>query len=394
MRGPLAPDEVAVLIAAGEDSFTEFKDPRVTTGEVATEMCALSNAAGGQVLIGVGDDGALLGPGDWDEERVMNVSRTSIHPPIIPSVQSVILDDGPAVLVVGVEMGDEKPYAVRSGERLRFYVRVGSTTREPSREEHIRLTQASGAVAPDLRPVLGASEDDLEPDLLRQRFAGLRFLDFDALGAAARRRVLIDAEILHEPSGRPTVGGLLCFGAQPQRRLPHAALTCVAYPGRTQGREMLDRSDAAGRVDEQIEAAAAFVDRNLRQASHVAGLRRHDDPLPSRESIREVLANAVAHRQYAIDGPCQVRVFADHLEVLSPGSPPNGVTPASMRLGVSVRRNQFIAQHLTSLGLVDMVGLGVVSLYQEAADLGLPAPVVEVEEGWTRVALRFSATES
>ena len=387
MNGPLARDEFAELLASGEDSFCEFKDARLSNSDLAKELCAFSNAAGGRVLIGVDDEGGLHDAADWGEERVMNVARTAIDPAIVATYQRLHWNEQATIAIVGVETGFEKPYAVRSGEGRRYYMRVGSTSREPSREELIRLTQASGAVASDLRPVLGASAGDLVPELVAERFAGRRTLDFAALGAKERRRVLVDAEILHPDTEGPTIAGLLCFGRAPQERLPYATLSCVAYSGTEPGRELADRAEVGGRVDEQIRGGLEFIARNLRAASTVRGGERVEAARPSTESLRELIANAVCHRHYGIAGPIQVRVFTDRIEVTNPGAPPNGVTPQAMRVGVSIWRNQFLVQHLTSLGFVDAVGRGIVLLFEEAARLGLPEPSITVVETWTTIEL-------
>lgn len=388
--GPLARDELAALVASGEDSFVEFKDPRVSNSDLAKELCGFVNSQGGRVLIGVSDDGDIVGADGWTDEKVMNLARTAIDPPVVPSFQRVELD-GRHVVVISVDLGAEKPYAVRSGESRRYYVRVGSTTREASREELVRLTQASGAVASDLRPVIGATVADLDESLLRERFAGRRTLDFDALDEAARRQVLVAAEILEGQTGSPTIGGLLCFGRKPQDRLRYAAVTCTAYPGTAPSRELTDRAEAAGRVEQQVQSAADFVERNLRASSDVEGVQRRDAPRHPPESFREAIANAVAHRHYGIAGPIQLRVFVDRVEVVSPGAPPNGVTAASMRVGVSARRNEFIFGRLAELRIVDAVGRGVVLLYEEAARLGLREPEIHIEESWTRVVLWHAA---
>ncbi len=387
MNGPLARDELATLIAGEEDSFTEFKDVRLSNGGLAKALCAFVNAAGGRILIGVDDEKRLHDASSWDEERVMNIGRTAIDPPIIPTYQRLRWDGERTAVIVGVAPGAEKPYAVRSNESRRYYIRVGSTSREPSREESIRLTQASGAVASDLRPVLGATAEDLDERLLAERFSGHRTLDFGALDREQRLRILTDTEILHADTGGPTIGGLLCFGSTPSDRLPYAILSCVAYPGVSVTGELRDRADFDGRVDQQIKGGLAFLERTIPMASEVRGVTRIERPRYSSERLREVIANAVAHRHYGIAGPIQVRVFSDRIEVTSPGAPSNGVTPEAMRLGVSVRRNQFLMQRLTELGLVDAVGRGVVLLYDEAAELGLPEPRVTVQDTWTTVTL-------
>lgn len=391
--GPLSRDEFAALVAAGEDSFTEFKDPRTTNDDVAKELCAFSNAGGGRVLIGLDDDGRILNAEDWEEERVMNLARTTIDPAIIPSYQRLPWDDERVVVIVAVEQGVEKPYAWQSGqERRRYFIRVGSTSREATREELIRLTQASGAVASDLRPVVGATLEDLEPELLAHRFEGLRSLQYEMLGEDERRQVLVSAEILHE-SGAPTIGGLLCYGRNPQQRLPYAALSCVAYPSTSVERELLDRAEVGGRIEQQVQDAVDFIERNLRSASIVDGIERVERPRPSRESFRELVANAVCHRHCGIAGPGHVRVFSNRIEVMSPGGLPNGVTPEAMRLGVSVRRNEFLLQHLASLRIVDAVGRGVVLLFEEAVDRGLRTPEISVSDTWTQVTLFVEQTQ-
>jgi len=276
-------------------------------------------------------------------------------------------------------------YARRSGESLHYYIRVGSTSRQASREELVRLTQASGAVASDLRPVLGATLDDLEPDLLAKRFESLRSIHYPELPASDRRRLLVDAEILHPETGGPTIAGLLCYGSNPQRRLAHALVSCVAYPGNQPERELVDKTEAAGRIDQQVANAVAFITRNMRQSSHIDGIERVESPRPSPETFREVVANAVAHRHYGIAGPVQLRMYTDRVEIVSPGGLPNGVTPAAMRLGVSVRRNQFLVQHLAQLGLVDAIGRGVALMFEEAAELGLPSPTIDPEDTAVRV---------
>jgi ATP-dependent DNA helicase RecG len=384
----LAPDELAALIATGEDSFTEFKEPAVTTRDLAKELCAFLNTAGGRVLIGVADDGSIVGRGDWDDTRIMDVARTLLDPPVIPTFQRLRPPGSTQEIgVVSVDVGLEKPYAVGGGEGKRYYVRAGSTSREASREELIRLTQASGAVAGDLRPVLGARLDDLDDDLISARFTGRRSIDWPNLADQERRRILIDAEILHPETGGPTVAGLLCFGRAPQQRLPEAAIMCVAYRGVSVERELLDRSEIGGRIDEQVDSAVAFIERNLRIASTVEGVRRADAPRPSTEALREVIANAVVHRHYGVAGPCQVRIFSDRLEVQSPGGLPNGVTPEAMRVGVSVRRNPFLVGRLEELNVVDAIGRGFVLVIEEALALGLPEPHVRTPDGFVEIVI-------
>ncbi len=122
----------------------------------------------------------------------------------------------------------------------------------------------------------------------------------------------------------------------------------------------------------------------------MSGVEREEVPRPSEESLREVVANAVAHRHYGIQGPVHLRVFSDRIEVVSPGEPPNGVTPSGMRVGVSVRRNQFIVQFLVEQRLMDAVGRGIVLLFEEAANVGLSPPEISAGDHLTTVTLALA----
>lgn len=390
MTGQVSSADVATLVRTGEDSFTEFKSADTSNRDLAKELCAFLNADGGRVLIGVEDDGTLSGLGTWNEERVMNVARTSLDPPPVPRWQVVEVASVP-IAVVSVDLGADKPYAVAGGEGKRYYVRVGSTSRDATREELVRLTQASGAVQPDLRPAAGSSLDDLDEVALAWRFGGRRTVGWDGLDRAGRERVLTAAEIVHPEDGSLTVGGLLCYGTAPVARLPQAEVTCAAFPGTAIERELIDRDRIDGRVEQQVESAARFIARNLRSASTIEGVDRVEAPRPSDAVIREAVANAVAHRDYSISAPVQVRVFADRFEILSPGSLPNGMTPEAMRLGASVRRNPFIVQHLVERGVVDALGRGVLLIFEENAAVGLPAPDIQASQNFVRVTVPWGA---
>jgi ATP-dependent DNA helicase RecG len=183
------------------------------------------------VLIGVDDDGTIVGSEGWDEERIMNVARMLLDPPILPGYQRIVWEQDTEIIVASADPGVEKPYAVGGGEGKRYFIRAGSTSREASREELIRLTQASGAVAGDLRPVIGATVEDLDDNLLASRFAGRRTIRWDALNETQRLDVLMNGEILHPQTRGPTVAGLLCYGRAPLERLPYAVVNCVSYRG-------------------------------------------------------------------------------------------------------------------------------------------------------------------
>lgn len=307
---PLSESELLRRVRGGEDSFTEFKAAGTSNDDLAKELCAFLNAQGGSVLIGVEDDGTLVGAPDWDEERVMNIARTTIDPAPIPTFQRVVLPpDDLIVVVVSVESGVEKPYARRSGESRRYYKRVGTTSREATREELIRLTQASGAVIGDARPVPHTSLMDIDDDAVAVFLEGRGVGDLEDLGRVEIENLLRSSEIVVAGSGELTVYGVLLFAREPQRFLPSAHIDLQAYAGTEVEEQQTDRGRGDGRLDQQIESAVAFISRNIARPTIVEGIRRTAERRPSDRTLRELVANAVAHRLYAFPGATIVRVF-------------------------------------------------------------------------------------
>ena len=137
--------ELAELVARDEDSGLEFRSDRITPAQLADEVVALLNLEGGHVLLGVEDDGAVTGlrrPRKDVEEWVMEVARTHIQPATIPFWEVVEWDQHTDVGIVSLPANaPDKPYKAKVGSAWSTKVRVGTTTRDATREEEERLYQ-------------------------------------------------------------------------------------------------------------------------------------------------------------------------------------------------------------------------------------------------------------
>ena len=158
--------ELADLIGNGTDSGLEFKSDRITSPQLAREMVALLNLEGGHVLLGVEDDGTVTGlrrSRKDVEEWVMEVARSQIQPAIIPFWGTVEWGQDTVVGIVSLPANaPDKPYKARVGSAWSTKVRVGTTTRDATREEEERLYQQSGGLRYGLKPVLGTGMDSLD----------------------------------------------------------------------------------------------------------------------------------------------------------------------------------------------------------------------------------------
>ena len=368
-------DEIQRQLEALEDARAEFKEVVLgdrgvrspNTEEMAGEMVAFANAEGGVVFLGVDDDGVVRGipanrAGDV-EAWVINVASNNCDPPIRPILRKERLygPTGSQSLVILVEV--RRGLYVHGTSGGRHYIRVGSTKQILRGAVLARLFQERGrAFVFDEQPVPGATGDDLDSDRLRAFFAGgPRTIPWPDL--LQNTRVAATGEDNVE---RPTLSGLLAFGKTPQAHLPSAYVEGAVYLGsRITSDDLVHSESIKGRVDTQMDDATAFVERFMLKPARKPG-GREDHPQYVLGAVREAIVNAVAHRDYSISGSkIRLFLFADRLELYSPGALPNTLTVETMPYRVFTR-NQLLVSFLsrmnsrrTGLSFLESRGEGV-----------------------------------
>lgn len=371
-------EEVQRLIAQGENAAVEFKGPAARPESIARELVAMANASGGSLLLGVADDGRIEGldASRNHEEWVVNIARSGCVPPVDITCTSVAMAAG-SVLLIRIPKGLHKPYQTSDG---RFLIRVGSTNRSASAPELLRLFQAGGFFHFDLTAVDGSDHRHLDVTRLSRYFQRYT-VAFDELALDERLQLLRNADILCE-SGACTVGGLLIFGTDPQRFLDHAAISLAVYDGLQPDAALLDRQTFSGPLDAQIDQAVPAVLRNLPDPSRIEGSKRvASTPRLPEVVFRELLVNALAHRSYAIHGSrVRVQIFANRIEICSPGRLPNTVSIPKLRVGVSYAMNPVLVKFLENLGYIDRLGRGLPMVCRTVESLGLSIDFAEIGE--------------
>ncbi len=371
--------ELAEIIRNGENSGVEFKRDHDHADSLAKEIVALLNLEGGYILLGVEDNGAVTGltrTVKSAEEWLMDVCRQNIQPAIIPYWETATWDESRMIGIVTLPADSpDKPYKAKRGSAWVTFVRVGSTSREAIREEEARLYQSSGLMRYEIKPVPGSSLEELDYRRLANYFQDIRQQDCPAEGdESAWQRLLVNTELMVEDRGKimVTVGGLLLFGRRPNHFLPQAGISATAYPGVEKDYAARERAtlrgpivalrSASGDVLENglVEQAIEFVRRNIAiQAWLEGGTRRErwDYPL---EAVRETIINAITHRDYTIAGvDIELSLYADRLEVISPGRLPNTVTVEKMKLGYRMARNELLKEVLRDYRYIEASGLGI-----------------------------------
>ena len=370
-------DELSRMLRSGEDSTLEFKRDDVQNHDLAKELVAFLNLEGGAVLLGVEDDGSVSGTTrDRLEEWVSTLCRVKIEPPIVPLLSWARgVEPDRDVLAVRVMSGPDKPYARVHNGRRTYYLRVGSTSREASREEIERMFQAAGRLHYGRKPVPGARFEVFDPrrlhDYLTRVLGGTAPADGDR---GDWETLLRNVDLMTSSANQhvATIDGLLLFGGAPNRYVPQSGIRAICFPGpepdyATRADEdlrgpMVPLQAADGTIVESglVEQAWDFVRRNTTPTARLDGARRIDRWEYPESVIREVVVNALVHRDYSIAGTdILLSVFSDRLEVQSPGRLPNTVTPEGMRLGIRYARNQTLVNVMRDYGYVDARGMGV-----------------------------------
>ena len=365
-------NELLEILAGGENSGVEFKRDDLSTQDLAKELVAFSNLEGGIVLLGVEDDGSVSGLIRPNlEEWVMNVCRDKIRPAVVPFFEVVPnVKDNNDVAIVRVTRGYDV-HALWHHNTYRYLMRVGTQSREASQEELARLFQRRGSVRAELGPVSGATQADMDRRRLRNYFGNIRQQDVPAEeDDEAWQSLLFNTEIMTEEG--ISVGGMLLFGKTPNRFLPHAGIDAVAYPGTEQDYDAQERMalrgpmapllDDTGDIVENglVEQALDFVQRNTPVVVEALGGRRVERPAYPRDALREGIVNALIHRDYLLTSTdVELAVYSDRLEIVSPGRPPNGITPDRMRSGTRAARNQLLKDVMRDYRYLEHMGMGI-----------------------------------
>ena len=351
--------KIIEIIKLGENAAVEFKSGAVRPDGIARELVAFSNTLGGILLIGIEDNGEITGvPEHITEEWVANIVRNNLAPPISPEITSKVINNK-RIVSVEVPKGLHKPYQSLGG---RFWIRVGSTNRTATKEELSRLFQQAGLVHFDLAPVEGTAIKDLDPHKLNDYWSDYYDIAYLFLEESEQQKILNNADIIvpFDTGWADSVGGLLIFGKYPQKRLPQSSIITAVFRGTDITDELLDKKEITGTIPELIDRSFSFVQLFVPKPSIIEGMKRSEKETIPSGVIREILVNAVSHRDYSIvNKKSSIYIFEDRIEITSPGKLANTLTLEKIKVGNSALRNHFIIKYLDNMRYIDGLGRGI-----------------------------------
>jgi len=357
-------------IQKGESKTLEFKRALPKNENIAKTVIAFSNTSGGKLIIGVNNNREIIGINDNElfdiQDDVASVIADNCSPGIMPEIYSVNIV-GKLLLVIKVVRGNLKPYFLKNhGKADGTYIRIGATNRLADLDTIAELERQKRHISFDEEICYDVTFDQLDISPLLQQFKNInKPLNEDKL----RNLKLIKAE---NGKSYPTNALMILLG-----KFPHCTVKCARFKGTTMD-VFIDKKEYGGDIFSILENTQSFVLNHINLKAEIEGLYRKETYEIPVVALREILTNALIHRDYVNQGrDVKVGVYDDIVNVVSPGSLPNNITIEDIFNGRSEVRNRVIAHIFKDLGLIEQWESGINRIINACKEQGLPTPKIE-----------------
>lgn len=302
-------------------------------------VSAYANYGSGRVIFGIDDDGNAVGLDENPEKvclQIENAINDSLSP--VPRFE-LSIDENRRLVTLAVYEGESKPYLC-SGKAYR---RADSSTVEVDRSELARLILEGSHMTFDALESARQefTFDYLESELVRKM--GITKLDENAL---------ISLELKSPQGAYNNAAALLADTNQ------FLGIDIARFGENTNiilSRRMFEKQSVLAQLRGAMEAFDDYY-----TYEEIVGFERVQRESIPREAFRETIANALVHRCWDVNANINIRMFADRIEVTSPGGLPDGTTEeAYLAGGVSVVRNPIVANVFFRLGHIERFGTGI-----------------------------------
>lgn len=367
-------DSVLEMVAAGEALTVEFKPGGISQDELAAAVVCLANGEGGYLLLGITDDRRVVGidPGKQDyadPHRLAAAIAGRTVPTVMIRTEMVQIGDS-RVGVIEVPATDDV-HATTKGRYLRRTIDIRGEPQCLPMSPRDVLARASGAVDYSRRVMAELTAEDLDVGELA-RMRALARQGGDGVLASLSDSEMLRALSLVGPDGELTVGSLLLFGTSEAiaRHLPAYEVGFQDLRGTGIRANEISRTPLLKAMEHLVGRLEA---RNPEEDVEI-GLFRVPLPRWAATTIRELIANALVHRDYTQFGLTLVRMEGDVLAISNPGGFPRGVTLKNLLTTIPRPRNPALADAFKRAGLVDRIGRGINRVFEDQLALGRPAP--------------------
>ena len=365
--------DLKLILTEGEGLTVEFKEQY--TPRIDRDIVAFSNTKGGIILIGVSDEGKIIG------EKLTNKLKAQINDlarNCEPAITIKKISQLDKIVAIEIEEGGEKPYSCSDG----YFRRLDAVTQKMNqREVRLIFREANNISFESLRcKNLSLKDISLKKVKSFLRESGTSF----KVNKANLESFLASLGLCQQKINN---AGALMFASNIERFIPYSEIILLAFKGKDK-RNIYDRKDVREDLLTQLNEAVTFVKKHLNVRSEIREINRHDIYEIPLDALREALVNALVHRDYSMSGTSiYVEIYDDRVVIVNPGGLPSGITKANFGKE-SIRRNLIIADLFHRMGKVERIGSGINKMRNLMREANLKKPVFESENFFRAVFYR------
>lgn len=356
-------------------------------------LSSFSNQDGGGVIIFGMDEKQGFGiVGVYDAQDLQHrvVEQCKQMQPAVRPLFTVCEADSMILVsaeIPGVDISERPVYYKGVGRVKGSFVRVGEADEPMSDYEIYSFDAYRRRVHDDIRIAELAEVSQFRPELIAQYVAAVKKEKVNT-AKMSDEQILNLMAVVRE--GKPTLAGVLCFSEYPQAAFPQLCITAVVVPGLKVGEKGVDgerfsaNKRIEGTIKEMLDEAILFVERNMREKTIIENGQRSDKTEYPVEAVREVVLNALMHRDYSIhtEGtPIRILMFNDRMEIWNEGGLYGKLTIDGLGRVRADTRNQVLANILEMQKVAENRYSGIPTIREEMAAYRLPEPVFESGRG-------------
>lgn len=367
-------EELAIILQQGEGYNIEFKQAMPSKlRELAEEICAFANAAGGVLIVGIDDNNSLKGV------TINNVTRSRLQEAmnlIQPRLEVTITEHemkGKMIICLACKSGNQKPYTV-SGN---IFVRNGPNCEKITSIEQMRdFFQQSDRIYFDEAVCKNFSyPEDFDKTFYKE------FLKLAKISNTLPEKVLLENLKLYANNDNFKNGTVLFFAKEVQKFFEQAIIRCVLFKG-IDKRYILDDKVISGNLFSQYHEALKYIISKLNLSyeieSQKGGPRKEILEIPE-VVFHEALINSLAHRDYYEKGAnINVEIYDNRVEITNPGGLVHSISKDEFGKR-SLSRNSLVFGLFERMDLVEKIGSGISRMRNAMQEANLSAPVFNLE---------------
>lgn len=383
-------EKINGVIKLNESETVEFKTGLSEWKESVKTLAAFSWINGGIIIFGVSPTREVIGLkiGKGTIEELANNIKQNTDPKLYPSIK-VSKIGGKDMIIVEIKKTSNEPVLAFG----RAYQRVGKSTHQLSREEYKRIIRDLYEQEFDGQLCEGASLEDIDRNFVEKVF----ILKYESL---TNNKLSSDSKNLLENLGcikknKPTNAGILLFGKEPQKFFMNAYVALARYKDDIESSKRLDYKEFNGNLFQQIDKCNSYINDHLVVMSRLepGKIRREDIPEYGLFSIRELITNAICHRDYSEQwSKVIVKMFDGRVDYYNPGGFGGGVTPKTV-VYRQYSRNPIIARVLSKVEYIEELGEGWNKIIKEHKDHSLKPKLPKIIADKSSVLISLFSTK-